>query len=1199
MSDNKNKEQTEVDSALKIFKKEMEKYPLLMPEENAKLCIQAQMGNDNALNDVLNHNLRLVFSTCSKYFDKLNHLKPEDLLQEGCIALIEAVRNYDPERGAFSTCAVLYMEGHLKRVISNTEDEIRKPVNIKEVEFKYGKLLGKYAREGNKLPSDEEICEKLKISQDTLDYLKHKSDYVPVSMNTKLTDEEDANELEDFISYDKNDYNEVLSRIDNRKLFALIKSKLPPREYYIIYYRYLSDNLKTLEELGAKTNLTKERIRQIEVKSLKLIKPFLENNKSRFNSDMEPLNEKIDYYNILPITPDNIVLYLYVKNYLTDIEKQVLKLELFGEYKINYYLKSNEMLKRTYEEIRLTIKDKIEVCLRDIEKYKQYFKNIIRNYGTDIFLLNVDEEIDYINYDKIENIYSKSSYEEILSIINANGVDLDKNEINLLERYFKVPEAKNLQNSYIEQEIYLLNFGFKNKNVQVDEHKLYLTYKKNLEEFDEEQRLFLESFVFNKLPKKVFLEKYPNSIVHKQKTLLIEKLERLYFNVYEYLYGNFDKKKYIEVKKKYKRLLTPERIKLLDMYYGVNGKVYTIQEIADHENMDYIRMHDKLSSARKFCRSLYYNREGVLRNDFKIYVPYILDKNVDFKEETRNILKMFVIKKYTYDEISEETGLSKYKISNLITDAIRKIDFIRFGISTPKSFNINEINNLFSVKGDLFTEEEKEIIFMRYLKNISNDDISIIIKKDKDYVNKVVAKFNRIYRKYISSEIKLNINDIKNEINSHVSESVISDFQKVILSLYYGLRNKYNKDKKTLSIDGIINELNITKNVFWHQYQFAMEFIRLKKEGLHKNDLVYIERDKLDELLDDCHLPISDKEKEIICYLFELKGYPYKTIRELTEVYSDNESSIRRRYQRAILTIYKYLNNEIEGKISYEYDILPILKYFSKNDCILIEEYFLNDMTYEKISKKYKLPFDYVVDNITRIRENIYDLLNDKNAKKFDFEYYRNNKDNPQLPFYGNRELATVCFDMFFGEINMKRMSVPDIIKTLDIDNSLTSVNRLIIDFMISFCKLKSGIYKVKEISNENIYAFYDEKEMELLQYEKDAFLKYFSLLENSKKINSKRRKTNNMINYIILKYLNPEFFSLNNATREEVISILKKHRKEIIPSVYRNLMARFEITEKEFMNGKDKNHVIKILSKIEKADRKKEQELTLKRCLE
>lgn len=1196
----KKKENYEMESSLSLFKKEMQLYPVLTQDENAELCLKANFGNKEALNKLVKHNLRLIFKVSSRYFERLNHLKPMDVIQEASLALIAAARSYDPEKGAFSTHATNYMDGYIKRAIYNNEDEIRKPAHIKGYEAQYSALLAKFSKENNRMPTDEEICEKLKITDEVLEYLKNRIDYIPVSINRKMDDQDDeSTELSDFIKYSRNDYNEVSKGIDNRNLLIFLKNILKPLDYYVIYYRYLTDNQKTLEAIGKNLNLTRESVRQIENKVLIKIKPYFEGNKSKYKNIILSLmeSEKIDYININPISPENIIMYLYVRDYLSETEQKLLKLDLFGELKIEFYLKNNLALKDSYRNMLIAIKDKIDICLKNREKYNSFYKNIVRNYGNRIFDINLDEQLDYVNFDRIEHVYNKCSFDEILEIISSCGVSIDDNEFNLLKRYFEIPKYNNLMGEHLEKEIYLLSFDLKNKNVEIDKRKLYTAYKRNIDEFDEEQRLYVESYIFNKISRKIFLDKYPNSPVLKQRTLLMEKIERIYFNIYEYMYGSFNKKKYLDVKKKYRRLLTPDRIKILDMYYGIKGRVYTIQEIANIEGIDYIKMHDKLRGARDFCKSLYYNREGVLKNDLSKYVPYILDNSIDLSH--RDLLHMFVIKKYDYTKISEITGMAKYQISNIITEGIRRLDFIRFGISESKQISKDELDLFFKDKSSLYNDEERIIIYLKYCEYKNNDEISRLCNKDSNEINKIISRFNKLYRSYIASKIDLNANEISKEINAHISESVINEEQKKLLSLYFGFKNKYNSEGKLLTRNEIMKELNITRNVYHQQFQFAMEYMKNKKVGLYRNDLVFIERQKLDELLEDNHLPISDKERDIICYLFELKGYPYKTLGELTVVFDDSESSLRRRYQRAILSIYKYINNEIEGKIDYEYDILPILKYFSKSDILLIEEYFHNNLTYEKISKKYKFTLDFVIGNITRIRDNIYDLVNDINAKKFDFEYYREHKEDDNLPFYGNREIASYAFEMFFGENDIKRYSVSEIIEKLNKEYAVSSINRLIIDYMLSFCKLKEGIIKVKEISNDEVYSFYIEHESELTDTEKIAFNRYFKFHKGERILNSKRSKINNTIIYVILKNNNPNFFSIENTTREEVISIIKKYKKQMIPSVRKSLMNKFEITEREFMNGKDKNHVFKILNRIEKIERLKENELVLKRTLD
>ena len=89
--------------------------------------------------------------------------------------------------------------------------------------------------------------------------------------------------------------------------------------------------------------------------------------------------------------------------------------------------------------------------------------------------------------------------------------------------------------------------------------------------------------------------------------------------------------------------MTSERLELLDLFYGVNGKVLSMQEIADMYHMDYIKMHDKISDAREAAIIINAGMDRGLDIDKSLYVPYVLDRGISFTLETRYVLKLFIV----------------------------------------------------------------------------------------------------------------------------------------------------------------------------------------------------------------------------------------------------------------------------------------------------------------------------------------------------------------------------------------------------------------------------------------------------------------------------------------------------------------------------------------------------------------------------
>ena len=258
-------ESTFSDDAFKLYMQEIKQYPLLNKEETIYLFKKYQNGDLNAKEKLINCNLRLVVTVASRYNSYINHLQILDIIQEGNLGLIRALETYDPEQGAFSTYAVQWIRQKITRGMSNTEATIRKPVHMEILIRQFKRLVDKY--KGGVELSDLEIMRALKIDKDTLNLIYETLNNSVVSINQKVGDEEDS-ELGDLIlSTSDSGYNQVLDKMDSHDLFCVLKEILNDREYYVLYNRVLMEEILTLEQLGEKLNLTRERVRQIEAKA--------------------------------------------------------------------------------------------------------------------------------------------------------------------------------------------------------------------------------------------------------------------------------------------------------------------------------------------------------------------------------------------------------------------------------------------------------------------------------------------------------------------------------------------------------------------------------------------------------------------------------------------------------------------------------------------------------------------------------------------------------------------------------------------------------------------------------------------------------------------------------------------------------------------------------------------------------------------
>ena len=1168
---------------IKIYLNEINEKPILSKSNLLILLNEYKNGNEEAKQKIVEGNLKLVVSIAKKYTGVVQNLTLLDLIQEGNLGLIRSIDTYNPNLGSFSTYATLWIKQSILRAINIKEKNIRIPDYLVEINNNYKKLLKEYFDINNTLPNDNYIKEKLNITDEVLEFLKNKKIYNTKSINAPILDEDDM-KIVDTLEDKRNDYNSLLDNINDYDFLILIKDLLSSKDYYIIYNRLITDNPKKLEVLGKEFNLSRESIRKTLKNALNKLKTFMQNSKQYQNKTTNLRNVYHEKYYKLktePLTPDDICIYLYLENKISDIEKRILYLKTISKF--NYSLEeiykeiglSQEEFIKFYNHLNNVIKKEIN----ESKKFKEYKNNMIKENNFKIFeLIQTKKELD-IDYKAIKNKYFNKTIEEITSIFKEQIDKLTNQEKHILNKFFSKKNYNNTTSYVINREINLVINGYKNKINNIGIKNMYKVFKQNKNLFSKEQILFLETYIFNLKSKKEFKLKYPKSNLIKYNSFLIDKLEMIYYGIYRFYELSLDIEKYLDIKEKYIEKIGSERIKILDLYY-LEKK--SIQEIANMFNYPYEKTHDILRKGRKKVINIYTNQTRENHIDKTLYHKYILNPNFQMTKENRKILYLYMIENKTYEEISKETSLTKYRISNIITENIRKIDSYRFNIFNITEYNEQVMNEFFKAYDKNFTNEEKNIIKDKYLTGKTNDTLILEFGITKNKINRLSSRFNKLYNSYQTKDVTVTLEDIKKEINNSKIESVLSEREKELLSYYYGIKNKYNLEGITLNYKEIYQKLNINKNIFYHIHSCGINKIKERKIGITKPELLYIEKNELFELLNDYHLPISSKEREIINYLFEFNNYPYKNLDELSQIYNETSQSIKRRYIRAIINILKYKNKEIEGIINYEIDILPNLKYFPNNYQKLLIDYYKNQLTYKELAKKYNFTFDQIVSIFNRLKYEISFILNKPNQKKFDFEFYEKNQNNPHLPFYGNINLINQIFRLYFGMDNMECKSLPQIKKELNIKYETTTLDRLINYYMLAFSKLQSGIAKKEEFSYEKVQNFYLTHQNEMKSFVKKSFINYLERTKNNNYYYMRKTNINDIVLFEMIKENNCNIFDLSKTNSKTVKTILIKYNKVINKRVRNDLMYLFDISEKEFMTGKEINHLYRILNKLD-----------------
>ena len=265
-------ESMDVDEPIKMYLREIGQIPLLSYEEEIEYAQKVLNGDEEAKQKLIESNLRLVVSIAKKHTNR--GLKMLDLIQEGNMGLMKAVEKFEYEKGfKFSTYATWWIRQAITRAIADQGRTIRIPVHMIETINKIKKESRIILQETGKEPTAEELSKKLELPVEKVkNILEMNQD--PISLETPVGSEEDS-ELGDFVEDDKfaNPYDATTRVLLKEQLDDVLKT-LNEREETVLRYRYGLDDgsQKTLEEVGKIFNVTRERIRQIEVKALRKLR---------------------------------------------------------------------------------------------------------------------------------------------------------------------------------------------------------------------------------------------------------------------------------------------------------------------------------------------------------------------------------------------------------------------------------------------------------------------------------------------------------------------------------------------------------------------------------------------------------------------------------------------------------------------------------------------------------------------------------------------------------------------------------------------------------------------------------------------------------------------------------------------------------------------------------------------------------------
>ncbi len=261
-----------INDPVRMYLKEIGRISLLSSTEEMEISQRVAEGDEDAKRILAESNLRLVVSIAKRYVGR--GLLFLDLIQEGNIGLMKAVEKFDYDKGyKFSTYATWWIRQAITRALADQARTIRVPVHMVETINKMSRVQRQLTLELNREPSEEEIAKKMGVGVEKVrEVLKISQE--PVSLETPIGEEEDSH-LGDFLkdesSLSPEEYteNEILKEEIKEVLMSL-----QAREQEVLELRFglIDGTCHTLEEVGKKFNVTRERIRQIEAKALRKLR---------------------------------------------------------------------------------------------------------------------------------------------------------------------------------------------------------------------------------------------------------------------------------------------------------------------------------------------------------------------------------------------------------------------------------------------------------------------------------------------------------------------------------------------------------------------------------------------------------------------------------------------------------------------------------------------------------------------------------------------------------------------------------------------------------------------------------------------------------------------------------------------------------------------------------------------------------------
>jgi RNA polymerase sigma-32 factor len=272
-----------VTDSLDLYIAEINRFPILKAEEEFKLAVRFVKEDDmKAAEKLVTSNLRFVVKIAHEY--KNYRVKLIDLIQEGNIGLMHAVKKFDPYKGyRLISYAVWWIRAYMQNYVIKSWSLVKIGTTQaqRKLFFKLNQTKRRLEDISQKSPEFKEIAEMLNVTERETEEMNLRLSNRDVSLDAAIDDEGETTYI-DHLAYEGTNQEDTLIKKDEmalvKKDIAGALEKLNEREHYIIRRRVMADDPETLQEIGDRFNITRERARQIEkeaLKKLRLAIPYL------------------------------------------------------------------------------------------------------------------------------------------------------------------------------------------------------------------------------------------------------------------------------------------------------------------------------------------------------------------------------------------------------------------------------------------------------------------------------------------------------------------------------------------------------------------------------------------------------------------------------------------------------------------------------------------------------------------------------------------------------------------------------------------------------------------------------------------------------------------------------------------------------------------------------------------------------------